>query len=104
MTRLFRALLFLLAIWMIGAFMVCIVGMRKARADIVLPGVFFTPEEHPCPQCPCGCYEHGCVTTLLSCGDPWYDKDGTYHIPEPENCNKTKCDYECKPCEKGTQE
>ena len=32
MTRLFRTLLLLLAIWMIGAFMVCFVGMRKARA------------------------------------------------------------------------
>ena len=55
------------------------------------------PKPHPCPECECGCWEGGCVSTLVFCGNPWVDKYGVWHYPE--DCNTTTCQYECRPCD-----
>ena len=33
------------------------------------------------------------TTTLLNCGNGYWDEDGNYHAPEP--CNTTTIHYEC---------
>lgn len=34
-----------------------------------------------------------CMSTLMSCGNGYYDEDGAYHAPKP--CNTTTCNHAC---------
>jgi len=37
------------------------------------------------------CYQGGCSSTAMYCGDCWYEKDGSYHCPK--ECNTLSCNY-----------